>query len=973
MSYKTRKRIWPVALMSLAVFGVLAAVVALSVMTPQPSQAHGCDDITDPIEQAECVTDHVAEGVDDASQAHEHNAAPTAVGSIDAVMLTAGMTSDEMDVSGYFSDADGDDLTYTAASSDEAVATAQLAEPTGDGTTPVPPGTTASMLTITGVAAGSATITVTAADPDGAMDTQTVAVTVTAHMDTDTVSVSGWSSTGGGSDDVVIQVTGQTLDIDDSIILVLDDKFSVPSSVPSGSVFIREPGGSSGGARVTASVSVDSEDDDLTGDDSHTIRVYVPDMNPADNMVAGITRDFAVVIAKAAGVKNPTEGEKTYAIGYQILRGTAGYTSGGTMEFDSNGSGDPMDSMVHVRAKVSLDDENNKRGYELTITGTGFNSGSSATAYVAHASAIAAYWNGLDCDAMNALVGSSDTMGMGYCRMWAPLSESQKANVAGEAIGQNRGSVRESIGSGTVGSDHKVVVTTEVTGGSKGDFVPGDNNYIAILDDNAPTRRYSTSAKLFELQHSIAVEPSDVASGEEVTVKLRDYEGTYMVTNVSLDGKRSSANGDFDINVNSSGTELTFLMPGGVSGTVEVAVETDGPSDKDATITVNPSSLDLSQTEVAPNASIIISGSGFNEGKMIAVEDITIDDERLVVDDAGTVACAASISASGECVQVTSSGEFTATVRVWTHSSSNANPALDDDDFTIKVKDQDGFEGKATVTIKSATVKVTPETASPRDFIVISGENWPISTAELDNSVTIEIDGRSRQADVDSTGRFRYEYQLRANIGIGDEHDVKVTYADGTRDDIEEETTFSVVEADISVNPAAAAPGQTISVSIGGMRPYTLIDEIRIGRVSLLGNQSVTTDREGDATVSNITVPYLDPGHYPVTVQVGSDTRVVEFEMLAEAAVTGVAVELPDAVSDLGDNLDAIFHFNNTSKEWTFYDPRPEFAELNTLNELNGGQPYWVLVKDSQEDVDWNGRLVSFTCAGGDCWNLEIW
>ena len=79
--------------------------------------------------------------------------------------------------------------------------------------------------------------------------------------------------------------------------------------------------------------------------------------------------------------------------------------------------------------------------------------------------------------------------------------------------------------------------------------------------------------------------------------------------------------------------------------------------------------------------------------------------------------------------------------------------------------------------------------------------------------------------------------------------------------------------------------------------------------------------------------------------------------------MSGVAAELPGAVSDLGDNLDAIFHFNNTNKAWTFYDPRPEFADLNTLSELNAGQPYWILVKDSQEDVDWNGRLVSFTCA----------
>ena len=81
----------------------------------------------------------------------------------------------------------------------------------------------------------------------------------------------------------------------------------------------------------------------------------------------------------------------------------------------------------------------------------------------------------------------------------------------------------------------------------------------------------------------------------------------------------------------------------------------------------------------------------------------------------------------------------------------------------------------------------------------------------------------------------------------------------------------------------------------------------------------------------------------------------------------------PAAVSDLGDNLDAIFHFNNATKDWTFFDPRPEFADLNTLTELVGGQPYWVLVKAEQSGVDWNSRLVDFTCAAGDCWNLEIW
>ena len=283
------------------------------------------------------------------------------------------------------------------------------------------------------------------------------------------VSISGWSSSGGGSETLAIVVTEPSaLNIDDSIVLVLDDKFTVPDSIPTGAVFFREQGGPSGGARVNASVTIDEEDDDLTGDDSHTIRIYVPDMNPADDKAHGVTSaPFGIVIDKAAGIKNPTEGEKTYAIGYQLLTGTAGYESDGTQMFANDGSaslGTLDDSKVAVRAKVSLDDPNNKRGYELTITGSGFNKDSSATAYV--------------------------------------LKDQSATPDCATVISDG-----ESIGSGTVGGDHKVVITSEVTGGSKGDFSPGETNYICIRDDNAPTRRISSAAKAFELQHSIAVEP----------------------------------------------------------------------------------------------------------------------------------------------------------------------------------------------------------------------------------------------------------------------------------------------------------------------------------------------------------------------------------------------------------------------------------------------------------------------------------
>ena len=99
------------------------------------------------------------------NSATPHNAAPMPVGTITAVIVTEGQTTAAMDVSGYFSDADMDDLTYMATSDMEMYATVSVS---------------GSMVTITGVAEGMATITVTATDAAGAYAMQTIMVTVEA-------------------------------------------------------------------------------------------------------------------------------------------------------------------------------------------------------------------------------------------------------------------------------------------------------------------------------------------------------------------------------------------------------------------------------------------------------------------------------------------------------------------------------------------------------------------------------------------------------------------------------------------------------------------------------------------------------------------------------------------------------------------------------------------------------------------------
>lgn len=90
------------------------------------------------------------------------NTPPAPEGTIDDINVRLD-ESTTLVVSGYFTDADGDALSYEAASSDDEIATASAADST---------------VTINGHAAGSATITITATDPRGASAMQEATVSV---------------------------------------------------------------------------------------------------------------------------------------------------------------------------------------------------------------------------------------------------------------------------------------------------------------------------------------------------------------------------------------------------------------------------------------------------------------------------------------------------------------------------------------------------------------------------------------------------------------------------------------------------------------------------------------------------------------------------------------------------------------------------------------------------------------------------
>ena len=752
------------------------------------------------------------------------------------------------------------------------------------------------------------------------------------------------SSSGGSAPEfqVVIDSLPTDLAVGSSIVLYLEDDYQEPATIPASSVyFVASPPSpqTGNGARVYTIIApniatdayFDADKDDIS------IRVFIPDMctNATDACEGpnGPTRGqkLTMVVEDSSGIKNPTE-QGSHSAAFAILGPTVGVPGPAAVNKDFE---------LPTWAKISLSDVDNIRDYELTITGSGFNNGTTASAYVLQAA-------------------------------------SAPANCA--ALVADPASTR--IGSGLVTSDDKVVITAEVTVPT---FGAGNVNQICMVDGE---NRYSSDIDDFKLEPSIKVVPSSVNSGDTVNVFAQDYPaggGGFVELKLAGQVVNSATVNAVAVRATSltdGAATATFDVPGSVGGkplqgTVRVDA-TWGATTEDAKITVTGSELTPSVSDVLPNESITISGNGYGTQSCINVADITLDNVALQVDSESTIRCTTGTGESAttfDAVEVSNSGQFVATITMWPRDLESSNPTLTSGSHELRVTDTQGFIGSSTLTVVEPTISVVPDVVGPRDYVSISGENWPVDNTNNSNSGLIAIEvsegGRARSYSVyaDNRGRFSIEHRVSKDVAIPSTNQVKGSYGGG---EIVEVGNFVVPAATITVTPGSAQPGDEVTLSATDMPVYASADYVKIGG-TVFGDPGVNTDIDGNITIDGVLVPGLDPGTYSVVINVDGTVAIGELEVLAEDSARGAGAELPGALEPLGGNLVRVFHFNGVNKSWDFYDPRPDFAELNTLTTLVNGEPYWVLVSDGQEDVVLNSRARTLTCVGGDCWNQLVW
>ena len=373
---------------------------------------------------------------------------------------------------------------------------------------------------------------------------------------------------------------------------------------------------------------------------------------------------------------------------------------------------------------------------------------------------------------------------------------------------------------------------------------------------------------------------------------------------------------------------------------------------------------------MSANENVTIRGTGFGDGKGCLVSAKISGAKLELVSEDGVD------SSIPNCieVEVSSAGQFAATVAIW--SEDDSNPALTPGTHTIEVEDNEGFVGTAEIVIKEPTLTVTPDVAGPRDYVTISGTNWPVENDDGGRIDEVEItigtgdDADDEDADPDANGRWSVTYRVSSDVAIPSTQQVKATYGEGS--EIVKIGTFSVPQANLTVTPELASPGDTITLSATGFSLYESKISVKIGSVTVNVPDGTVSDRDGAIGGLEVIVPSLDAALYTVQLTVGETVTIGELTVTEETAA-GVPVPLPGAVSELGDNLVRVFYFNGLDKTWSFFDPRPDFADLNTLTDMVEGQPYWILVSEGVEDVFLNNRSRTLTCVGGDCWNQIVW
>jgi len=508
-----------------------------------------------------------------------------------------------------------------------------------------------------------------------------------------------------------------------------------------------------------------------------------------------------------------------------------------------------------------------------------------------------------------------------------------------------------SIGVGT----HKVVITESGTGVKSANFM------------------------LTIALRSITVTPASAAPGQSITISGTGFGATKAIAVGDLTMKAGTEAIQASVNRLSSSSITTdtagawdyaTTMPtlndvacSSCSSTI-VFTATDSSNlvgVSDTAFTRTARSVTLSPATINPGGALTVTVAGFSVatnttaaeftvtmGTATGLSDITLVGTSTFPIGAdgtgvGTVTVPTNASAGTRYIRVTDNTALIHTLALTGAVAGGVNASNNTKDVTVKVP--------------KGTITMDPLSASTGQFITLTGSSFPPNTTMSTLTIGTATAMPSGGILTDSAGAFSESIEVPAATAGGSlppgTHIVTATVGQI----IGSSTDFAIQSPSITITPSTASVEDLVVVTGSGFSSLGTVTLLNVGDASALPSPAPRASRSGEIT-TEITVPLVNPGTYTLTMTNATNGFSASATFVAVAKTVAAASTDDDTATIFADviaedeNLVRVWRFSNSEQSWSFYDPRPAFAEANTLAKTGAGDIVWVNVTAEQTFQD---------------------
>ena len=656
--------------------------------------------------------------------------------------------------------------------------------------------------------------------------------------------------------------------------------------------------------------------------------------NPAKSIAASVETNadpnYQIVFKQSAGITNPvTRGLKTVEIE------------------DEDTAND--EQIVMVRSKVSLDTSSGKRGTAVTLTATGIKDGG-ATAFLLVGC--------IDKDpACTATPATADI----------PLGN---ANASGNTVSIAISTTSSDFNHGVSQRDSLGNVLIEAdTPYPKDSFLAGANLIYVVDGTGAKT----DGAARFTITPTISVDADSVQQGDEIEITYEDWyfgghavkvtiggeevpETTDIAANATATPAVAAASVDLGLNADGEG-EFTVTVPTtvrlgiqeikvtGSTDTREGSLDDLKADSVTGSVTVGALDIDVNPSTIVLGQQFTINVSGFSDNLDgdDQITEVKVGDVPLEQSTAGTTISNLTIDTNGD---FSDTFAIKSTQKVGTGTTAKeASEHLTPETYRVRVVDATGRVAVGTITIAEPSITIDPTVSRRGTTVTVVGEGFPATRV-----VNLYYGGTDDEdllgaVLADSSGEVRFTFTVPSTAQIGEEQDVIARSAAIPQNKFRAKSVHSLPPQEVIVTPTTVASGGRVNIEGHNMPLFTLVG-LQIGGIGVAG-KGVETDGLGSFVINNVLVPQLKAGTHALEAEVatqGTDKKeVVRAQIVISSEITRDSSEAFENLIDNG-TLTRVWNLDRQTQTWSFFDPAPEFADFNTLNEVSSGQIVTIIM-----------------------------